>query len=1268
MSDADLNVDLNSETAKKSLTSDLETDIGNTLADGSRNALDAALDDIRIYMQKPRPEEVPDEPAEREAGDPMVFGDVPKGRPQVSDEDVMNPPDQKPGYWSDLAKQLLVGGPRDAFVESMQTIGSVGDHMRDNGIAPFGFEVVSSETINSLDDFFGGKYHFKVPEVAKSEYTSANVGRAVTQFISGMAVPGAALYKLKSVGTIARGATAGFASDAVAHDPDEANLSRTINELAEANKDAEGFFSQLPVALQGTITEVLANNPTDSEFEKRMKKGLEGVFIGIPFEAMMTGLRIFRATRNAKKLVAENEAMGRGAAKKRVAGSKKGAGKEIVEKVELPEPKRNLFDPPDQHEKLSRQFVDPLEVRVGGKKVKIDMENVDIEWDKMLDGRDLIKAMKSVAAKVQKQLGGKGKKIKSHVYDEQEAFESAMRDLSDDFDGTMRRVILSSERTDADRNVFEAMRVAHGKRLHRLMRDVLAGDMDAMEALPRQLAMGAEIESLTRTLPSTLTKDLDLAFKNTGTGFYRDFNEMALEMMTRMRQFIPDWDAIDVAYRLNALTKSSVFRRFTQQSSRPGYFDGFLEYWLNAILSGFDILGRNSLTSGFYLAAQIPTRVIAAGVGSVDRALGGKGGVRWGEIARQFYGMQRGLTIALGPFIKNIYRVATLRDPVLAKVYDKGSGAGPSLQKFQMDNNITADNYQNAVNAMNKILSFPFRGGIDFETPVALAIDLFGRVVRTWQNAIASFDEPLRITAFEMERATLSYREAVNSGKTGAAQIEHMNKLYDHAPRKVLLPHEEQARKFGDQMAFVDEMTGTPAAIEELVQHVPGMRMVEPFLRTRVSLFRALTDNSPLSLAGGALGYFGKRMRGNGNILGNGTRTSRALEKGGADRHIAIARTMLGSYAGFEFYRWAAEGGLTGSWHPDRAMRNVQKANGFQPNSFKLEGGSWIANLISPDADKGEVVYFSHKALEPWSKMMTFAADASLAIPKIKDPQTRADASMKMAEAFGSTMMDAQFASGYWDLMGALQSGQGVERALSKFSGSLVPRIVQQGKHYLDPVKKDLYSPMKDPFTDEWRAYEKFMQPIFQDQLLPDYDSFGQPGFYPPNASGNFLNIMPSSIDKNITFLNEMEKHEVGILEPDKLVSVDIGGKRVAVGLTDKEHNDLQKFIGLYENSFGMNFHEHMNNLVAGFKEPTEYFQIMRDDVGKGSYYHNQLKANIESFRSEAIEAFLSWQGSDDYFEILNRAKDQNAYNEMRGQKTGMDLGMINDMSKVVQK
>jgi hypothetical protein len=101
-----------------------------------------------------------------------------------------------------------------------------------------------------------------------------------------------------------------------------------------------------------------------------------------------------------------------------------------------------------------------------------------------------------------------------------------------------------------------------------------------------------------------------------------------------------------------------------------------------------------------------------------------------------------------------------------------------------------------------------------------------------------------------------------------------------------------------------------------------------------------------------------------------------------------------------------------------------------------------------------------------------------------------------------------------------------------------------------------------------------------------------------------------------------------------------------------------------------------MDNLVAGFKHPSDYMQIIRDDVGKGSYYHDALKSEIETFRKEAIEAFLSFEGnpvgglegSEDYFEILNRAKDQDAYNEMRSQRTGMDLGTIGDMSKVIQK
>lgn len=110
--------------------------------------------------------------------------------------------------------------------------------------------------------------------------------QGTTQFLVGMLGAGK-LLKLKT-GTVKGAAVAGFASDAVAFDPDDANLVRVLDENFGIGADV--------------ITQALANNEDDATFEKRLKNGAVGTAIGLPIDI---GMAVFRSFRLRQKAQAE---------------------------------------------------------------------------------------------------------------------------------------------------------------------------------------------------------------------------------------------------------------------------------------------------------------------------------------------------------------------------------------------------------------------------------------------------------------------------------------------------------------------------------------------------------------------------------------------------------------------------------------------------------------------------------------------------------------------------------------------------------------------------------------------------------------------------------------------------------------------------------------------------------------------------------------------------------------------------------------------------
>ena len=236
-------------------------------------------DDVR--RRRLRAAEPVDQPVAQEVGDPAQ-------QPLAAQEPLpVESPTSIMGRIGADAVQVL-GGARDAFVETMQSLNMVGNAMREAGIGPQGQLTVD------------------IPEVPKAGTGEGDVIRSMSQFITGFIPAMKGVRAAGITGRITAPMVAGAVADFAAMDPDEPRMSNMINELVPA--------------LKNPVTEFLATNTDDTEAESRFKAALEGAGLGLLtdsafhiFKAMRAG-RITRsqatramreATERAERVVAE---------------------------------------------------------------------------------------------------------------------------------------------------------------------------------------------------------------------------------------------------------------------------------------------------------------------------------------------------------------------------------------------------------------------------------------------------------------------------------------------------------------------------------------------------------------------------------------------------------------------------------------------------------------------------------------------------------------------------------------------------------------------------------------------------------------------------------------------------------------------------------------------------------------------------------------------------------------------------------------------------
>jgi hypothetical protein len=121
--------------------------------------------------------------------------------------------------------------------------------------------------------------------VKPPETVTGNLVSGAVQFIS---AAGRASKLIKAAGiqsTMVANAGAGFVSATTAFQGSEDSLAEWV---------------QSNPKYANVVTEFLASDPDDSEAEKRLKNGLEGVLVGVLFDGFLAGLKVLKAGRAAR--------------------------------------------------------------------------------------------------------------------------------------------------------------------------------------------------------------------------------------------------------------------------------------------------------------------------------------------------------------------------------------------------------------------------------------------------------------------------------------------------------------------------------------------------------------------------------------------------------------------------------------------------------------------------------------------------------------------------------------------------------------------------------------------------------------------------------------------------------------------------------------------------------------------------------------------------------------------------------------------------------
>ena len=506
--------------------------------------------------------------------------------------------------------------------------------------------------------------------------------------------------------------------------------------------------------------------------------------------------------------------------------------------------------------------------------------------------------------------------------------------------------------------------------------------------------------------------------------------------------------------------------------AKPGMVKAGIEVWMGALLSG-PVTHMANIVSNTVMLTKTPLEYLIGG-------LVPGGGIPPQEGIARFAALIGGLGSSMDIFWKTLKSGAP----------DAGVGGSKFIE---IPPAFTAE-------AM----------GMNPNSRLAHITDFFGEyVVRGSFRLLLASDEAFKYLNYISSLKGEAVRTALSEGLPRAARAERVAELLADPPPGMI----KRAQALAKQNTFQKELGEVGSLVGDLSNSHPLAKIVLPFVKVPINVFKEATDLTPLALLKNS---FHKELTSSDPVR----------------RRIAQTKLTMGTtFMGYMAYL-ALDETITGNGPSDPALRRVWLKT-HRPVSVNL----------GKDPATGKTKWLELGRVEPFSSVMGMAADA-VQMWGYMDEATQSQIVTGLAAILAKNFTSKTFTKG---LAGALKAGDNPERFgptfVEKTIASLVPNVLNQlNTTFNDPVVKEMRS-----LLDRIKA----RVPGFSDDVPPMLDLKGEPVLQPPG-------LVPFSP----VFMMAMKEDPVA----DEMMRIRLGFSQISdkidgVELSNKENHQLQLFF-----------------------------------------------------------------------------------------------------------
>lgn len=481
------------------------------------------------------------------------------------------------------------------------------------------------------------------------------------------------------------------------------------------------------------------------------------------------------------------------------------------------------------------------------------------------------------------------------------------------------------------------------------------------------------------------------------------------------RTGISDADAAFLK-QLSTLDDPKKLRRYLEASWMRKASDSFIEYYINALLSG----PKTHIV-------QFVSNTASVGYAPMERMVAGfmPGGVGGREAVHRMVDEYNGLMMSLWDSVK-----------VAGKALWSGK---PILDEAAMSAAERAGTDRNAISAHRWGLSRDIYNAagdvIDTETVAGRVlpwiVDGMGRMVNLPSRLLTTQDEFFKNLAYR----SYVYSEAAAEARTrklkGDDRAKFIAEKMDEAFEANGVGNNKEGLQRAREVTFTQDLEkGVGEWLQRGTGQYPLLRLVVPFVRTPTNLFRWTWQHTPIV----------NRLQ---------FQQAADIAAGGQRAALARARTAMGSTFYLLAGYLAANNLVTGGGPLDTDLRRAKEATGWQPYSFRMPNGKYI----------------SFNRGDPFFMPLGLMADLHDMAGHMKDEKLDAIAGA-MLTALAKNLSSKTYTQGItnlFDSIGDWLSGRskfGVDTFAQRLAGNvLVPSVIANFKGE-DEAMREVYSTM----------------------------------------------------------------------------------------------------------------------------------------------------------------------------------------------------------------